>query len=393
MFVGMKFEEMNIDQRMMELIHKLGITEPTEIQEKTIPYAMQGKDVVGQSMTGSGKTLVFAVSIAHNAKRGEGVQALVLVPTRELANQVGDYMHSVLFGGIRVCKVFGGVSINPQISELRHAEVVVGTPGRILDHINRNTLNLKGVRTLVLDEADRMLDMGFIDDIRRIMTRMPEKRQNLLFSATVPDEIHRLIRTFMREPVSIKAQTLVSKHKLKEIYYDANDNEKVSLLIHLVKQEKPYLAMIFCGTKRTTDVVTEALRNNGVEAEALHGDIPQDRRMRVMASFHKCKPRVLVATDVASRGLDISDVSHIFNFDVPRDADSYTHRVGRTARIGRDGKAITLLTRGDHEAFRRIMRVHRDIEKLDAGEFPKLKIMMGKYRNEGRMKSRFGRRW
>ncbi|HLD83431.1 MAG TPA: DEAD/DEAH box helicase [archaeon] len=379
----MKFEEMNIDPRMLELIHKLGITEPTEIQEKSIPPGMAGKDVIGQSMTGSGKTLAFSVPILHGVKRDGGIQALILVPTRELANQVAEFMHSVSFGGIKVCRVFGGVSIEPQISHLRRAEVVVGTPGRVLDHIERRTIELQNIKFFVLDEADRMLDMGFIDDIRRVITKLPKNRQTMLFSATIPDEIMYIIRNFMKEPVKLKAQIFVSKHQLKQYYYNVRDEEKLSLLLHLIKKEKPSRAIIFTATKRMTSIVASILRENSVDAEAINGDMPQTKRMNVMEGFHHGKPHILVATDVASRGLDIKDVTHIFNFDVPNDPDSYTHRIGRTARMEAEGKAITLLSPKDHEPFRHIIRQVKDIEKVEEPDFPRIQINMRAHDHRG----------
>src|SRR3989344_1272602 len=381
--IDMKFEEMNIDTRMLELIHKLGITEPTEIQEKSIPPGMAGKDVIGQIMTGSGKTLAFSVPILHGVKRDGGIQALILVPTRELANQVAEFMHSVSFGGIKVCRVFGGVSIEPQISHLRRAEVVVGTPGSVLDHIERRTIELQNIKFFVLDEADRMLDMGFIDDIRRVITKLPKNRQTMLFSATIPDEIMYIIRNFMKEPVKLKAQIFVSKHQLKQYYYNVRDEEKLSLLLHLIKKEKPSRAIIFTATKRMTSIVASILRENSVDAEAINGDMPQTKRMNVMEGFHHGKPHILVATDVASRGLDIKDVTHIFNFDVPNDPDSYTHRIGRTARMEAEGKAITLLAVRDHELFRRILRQVKDIEKAEEHDYPKIKVNIRSHDTRG----------
>src|SRR3989338_3270411 len=350
----MKFEEMNIDPRMLELIHKLGITEPTEIQEKSIPPGMAGKDVIGQSMTGSGKTLAFSVPILHGVKRDGGIQALILVPTRELANQVAEFMHSVSFGGIKVCRVFGGV-----------------------------TIELQNIKFFVLDEADRMLDMGFIDDIRRVITKLPKNRQTMLFSATIPDEIMYIIRNFMKEPVKLKAQIFVSKHQLKQYYYNVRDEEKLSLLLHLIKKEKPSRAIIFTATKRMTSIVASILRENSVDAEAINGDMPQTKRMNVMEGFHHGKPHILVATDVASRGLDIKDVTHIFNFDVPNDPDSYTHRIGRTARMEAEGKAITLLSPKDHEPFRHIIRQVKDIEKVEEPDFPRIQINMRAHDHRG----------
>jgi len=371
----MGFSSMNIDERILSAIRALGFTKPTEVQEKTIPIAMQGKDIIGQSMTGSGKTIAFAVPLLHFIEKHKGVQALILVPTRELAEQVASHIEKIAKNmNFRVCKIYGGVSISPQIDQLRFSEIVVGTPGRIMDHMNRRTIDFSRVKVLVLDEADRMLDMGFVDDIEKILRHIPKKRQTMLFSATMPDQILRIAHRHMHDPINIKAEITVPAHKLRQYYYDVKQDEKVSLLVHLIKKEKPNLAIVFCSTKRTTDIVARLLAEQGIDAKAIHGDLSQQHRSRVMEGFHKGKSHVLVATDVASRGLDIKDVTHVFNFDVPRDLDSYTHRIGRTARIGKEGKAILLLAREDHEAFRRLLKKEGSIEKGPREDFPKLQV-------------------
>jgi len=381
----MPFEKLKIDTHVIRALKDMHFVKTTEIQELVIPLAMQHKDIVAQSMTGSGKTAAFGVSMLHFIEKGRGVQALVLVPTRELAEQVGeDIKKFSKYINVNIAKVYGGVGIEPQISALRHSEIVVGTPGRILDHMSRRTVNFSSLKILVLDEADRMLDMGFIDDIRRIIHALPRRRQTMLFSATIPDEVVRIARNYMHNPVRIRTAAYVPEHKLRQYYYDVPEEDRISLLIYLIKKENPPLALIFCGTRHETDFVAYALAQNGVEAKAIHGGMTQQQRTHVMEGFHRGKPHVLVATDVAARGLDIKNITHIFNYDVPQDADNYTHRIGRTARIGKEGKAITLLSRKDHEAFRRIMRFIK-IEKLTERNYPKIFVK----RHERRRRNRF----
>ena len=390
----MKFEEMGLDERILKALREMNFSQPTEIQERSMPLVMKGHDVIGQSMTGSGKTLAFGAPILQKIEHGAGIQALVITPTRELADQIAAHMKKFArHMHASICEVFGGVSIEPQIANLRHADIVVGTPGRILDHMSRGTIDLRRVRFLVLDEADRMLDMGFIDDIRRILSSLPRNRQTLLFSATMPREIEFLARRFMKDPAKIKTQALISRHKLRQFYYDTKPDDKLSLLVHLVKKEKPHLAIVFCNTKRSTDFVARVLAENGIEAKPIHGDMSQAARTNVMEGFHRGQPHVLVATDVAARGLDIKNVTHIFNYDLPGDAENYTHRIGRTARIGKEGKVICLLVPEDHEAFRRILRTH-EVEKVVEKEYPKVRLPLRDYRPRTGFGQRrgFGRR-
>ena len=373
----MKFSEMKgIDNRILRAIEEMDITEPTEIQEKSIPSALDGKDIIGQSMTGSGKTLAFAIPIIQKIEHGRGIQALVLAPTRELADQITKHM--VKFSRhikVNICEIYGGVSMEPQIRNLRYADVVVGTPGRILDHMRRGNINYSKLKVLVFDEADRMLDMGFIDDIKLIVSQMPKKRQTMMFSATIPDDLMYIVRNYMETPVRIRTQAHVSKHKLKQTYYDVKQEYKMSLLIHLIKKEKPGLAIVFCATRGMADIAASALSQNGIGAEAIHGGHTQSRRTSIMEGFHAGRVNILVATDVAARGLDIKNVTHIFNYDCPKSAEDYTHRIGRTARIGAEGKAITLLSSSDHFAFRSIVGKH-DVEKGAVEKFQIVKFKM-----------------
>jgi ATP-dependent RNA helicase DeaD len=299
----------------------------------------------------------------------KGVQGLILTPTRELAEQV--YSEIVKFSkytGIHACTVYGGVAFTPQVAKIRHSEIVVGTPGRIMDHMERGTLTLKGIKVLILDEGDRMLDMGFIDDIKRIASQTPASRQTMLFSATMPDPIILLARRYLKNPLHIKTQSQISELLLKHYYYNLKRDEKASVLAHLIKKEKPSLAIVFTATRRAADFVDRYLQDQKIESRALHGGHTQATRSSILEGFHRGKPHILVATDVAARGLDIKNVSHIFNYDVPNGPEEYTHRVGRTARFGKAGISITLLCREDHPSFQRIVK-YMDIEQRELGDF------------------------
>mgnify|MGYP001560754908 FL=1 len=390
----MKFEEMNIDKRILDALSDMKFSLPTEIQAKTMPACLQGRDVIGQSMTGSGKTAAFAVPIIQHiiSKGGHGVEALVLVPTRELCLQITEEMRKFAkYCKVNVAEVYGGVSIENQISSIRHASIVVGTPGRILDHMRRGTLSLKAVKILVLVEADRMLDMGFIDDIRMIINQTPKERQTLLFSATMPEEIASLAHKYMRNAVRMVTEKHVEKHRLKQFYYDVKNDEKLSVLMHLIEKEKPSLALIFCATRSRTDFVSRNLHKNGFQARAIHGGLTQNTRTNVLAGFEEGRPRLLVATDVAARGLDVQNISHIFNYDIPKNFDDYTHRIGRTARLGKEGKAISLLSSEDHETFRHIVR-DADIEKCSLENFVPRRIRVYTDERQFRREPRNNRR-
>ncbi len=349
------FKKLGIIEPVLRAIQEEKFERPTEVQEKSIPLVLAGKDVIAESATGSGKTLAFGCGIIQNCENRRGIQALVLTPTRELAEQNTKELRKFSkYKPLHIAVVYGGVSINPQIMELKRADVVVGTPGRLLDHMQRRTIQLDRVKILVLDEADRMLDMGFIDDVERIIRHCPEKRQTLLFSATITHDVARLVNRYMKDPVKISAEIYVDPKKLKQVYYDVLDDIKFSLLVHLLKHEKSGLVMVFCNTRRTVDFVANNLEAAGIDAMAIHGGLSQEKRNSVMRHFHSQKIYVLVCTDVAARGLDIKGVSHIYNYDIPKDANHYIHRIGRTARAGKEGKVINLLSPMDHENFRRV---------------------------------------
>ncbi|MBS3071552.1 DEAD/DEAH box helicase [Candidatus Pacearchaeota archaeon] len=350
-----EFEKLNISENILKVIKELGFTKPSEIQEKTIPLALQGKDILGGSATGSGKTLAFGAGIIQGVQKGKGIQALVLTPTRELAEQVARSLREFSkYYNLDVVEIYGGVNINPQIRALQRADIVVGTPGRILDHLSQRTLALDKVRFLVLDEADRMLDMGFIRDVEKIIDVCPRNRQMFLFSATISIDIERMSKKYMKDPIYISVESYVDASKLTQIFYDVPQNKKFSLFVHLLKQEHSGLIMVFCNTRRNTDFLADNLKRYGLHALAIHGGLEQNRRNAILKSFHENEVYILVCTDVAARGLDIQNVSHIYNYDIPKTSSEYIHRIGRTARAGKHGKAINLVSQRDYENFRKV---------------------------------------
>ena len=334
----------------------LGFSEFTEIQEKCIPIIQQGKDIIGLSHTGSGKTAAFGFPALEKVVPGKNIQLLVVVPTRELCNQVAkEFRKFTKYRRTNIVEVYGGVSISPQISDLRHGDVVVGTPGRLLDHLSRNTLNLSHVKILVLDEADKMFEMGFIEDINRIIAKIPKESQKLLFSATMSHPIMNIAQRYMKNPEKIKMPSYVDKSKLIQHYYDADRSNKFSILVHTIKHDAKGLAIIFCGTRHIVDAVDRNLNKHNIKSEALHGGITQAKRKQVIDAFHAGKLDVLVASDVAARGLDIKNVNLIINYDIPKTSQEYVHRIGRTARAGQEGRVISLLSREDHDNFRHVL--------------------------------------
>ncbi|MCX6748764.1 MAG: DEAD/DEAH box helicase [Candidatus Pacearchaeota archaeon] len=352
-----KFKKLGIDEAVLKVVDEFGFQEPSEIQEKAIPLVLQGKDVIAGSATGSGKTLVFGAGIVRYCSKIGKIQSLVLTPTRELAEQVANELKKFSkYKHMSIVSIYGGVAIEPQMEKLRNADVVVGTPGRILDHLKRRTLNLTQVKVLVLDEADRMLDMGFIYDVESIIRYCPKTRQTLLFSATISADIANLASRYMINPIEILAQAYVEESKLHQVYYDVSSKEKFSALVYLLKKEEPGLVMVFCNTRRTVDFVANNLEKAGIEASATHGGHSQSKRTSTLEEFHSSKVYVLVCTDVAARGLDIKNVSHVYNYDIPKTSKEYIHRVGRTARAGKEGKAISIVSDKDYENFREVLK-------------------------------------
>ena len=347
----MSFAALPLHKSTIALLTKHAIITPTPIQQGLIPLVSEGRDVLAQSETGSGKTLGFALPLIEKINRADGVAALVLAPTRELALQIAQEFLKFSQGKhLGITPIYGGVSINEQARKLPKTNIVVGTPGRLLDLIRRGTLSLGGVRHLVFDEADRMLDMGFLPDIERIVSHLPKQRQTLLLSATLPNEIIRASQKFLMNPCRLEYAPAVKPEFLHQTYYQTNPEQKLSLLMHLLKGERD-LSLVFCNRKHISSRLARKLSASGVQAKCLHGDMSQNQRERVTAEFRQKKFKVLVATDVAARGLHIDDVTHVYNYEIPRDVDSYTHRIGRTARAGKRGDAISLVATDDERQF------------------------------------------
>ena len=386
----MNFEELEVRQDVIKALHELGIKEPTTIQQKAIPLVHQGKDVIGMSRTGSGKTAAFGIPIVEMVQKGQGIQSLILSPTRELAFQIsGELKKFSKYLNLNVVTIFGGVAIQPQMDQLQRADIVVGTPGRILDHLGRRTLNLSKVRCFVLDEADKMVEMGFIEDIDQILSFTPPEKQVLLFGATISREIEKLQENHMDNPVKAEAEIHVEKDLLEQFYYEVEAKEKFSLLVHLLKKdEERGRVIIFCSARSTVEAVYSNLRDNGIKAEMIHGKLTQNRRLKVIEGFNKGKVDILIASSVAARGLHIEDVTHVFNYDLSQDPQEYIHRVGRTARAGQSGKAITLLGPRDHDTFRQVInRYGIPVEELPKEKFPALRFQI-----RSRDNNRFGDR-
>lgn len=352
----MNFNKLNIDIKLKNKLNEFGFNNLTLIQEKCIPEILKGKDVMGQAETGSGKTLAFCLPILDMIKSNNGLKVLILTPTRELCIQVTEVFKD--FGknlGIITNDIYGGVNIEPQIKNIIKSNIIVATPGRLLDHIDRKTIDLKNIRFLVLDETDKMLEMGFIEDVEKIIFNLPIKRQTLMFSATISEEVYRIARKHLKNPLMFRTKPFVDTNKLNQQYYDIyNHNDKFSLLVHLLKTSTQGLAIVFCATRKETDIVGKNLRRQGINASEIHGGMNQNKRIRSLDSLKKQKTDVLVATDVAARGLDINNVTHVYNYDVPKTPKEYIHRIGRTARAGKNGDAVTLLTRRDHDNFRNV---------------------------------------
>ena len=379
-----KFTKLGIKAELADAIKEAKFTEPSEIQEKSIPKILEGKDVIGEAATGSGKTLAYSSGIVQNLERTGKTQALVLVPTRELAEQVCQTLVKFTkYKRLSVTPVYGGVGMGGQIDKLTFADVVVGTPGRILDHLGRGTLRLDKIKILVLDEADRMLDMGFIRDIEKIVRMCNSERQTLLFSATVSGEIANIAKRYMKNPETVSVKNTIDPSKLTQVYYDLPDNQKFSLLVHLLKNEKAGLVMVFCATKHMADTVSKNLRKNDIDAAAIHGGLSQYKRNSVLKDFHSGRCGVMVCTDIAARGLDIPGVSHVYNFDLPREKENYIHRIGRTARAGKDGKAISILGSKDYENFSRIQGRLADVKLEETPEFEIVSLVKERSSDDG----------
>jgi ATP-dependent RNA helicase DeaD len=345
----LSFEDLAIPEAIHQAIQDLGFEEPTPIQSLSIPVIMDGRDIIGQAHTGTGKTAAFGIPLLSGIDtKNRETQAMVICPTRELAIQVSEELSrlSAHMKGVSVIPVYGGQPIERQFQALRKGvQVIIATPGRMLDHLNRKTISLSAVRLVVLDEADEMLDMGFREDIEAILSRIPKKPQTVLFSATMSREIMDLAGRFLKEPRVIKVMhDELTVPKIEQYYYEVKESAKVDVLSRLIDMYDPRLTLVFCNTKRRVDEVTALLHARGYMAEGLHGDMNQAQRERVMSRFRTGNTDILVATDVAARGIDVENVDAVVNYDVPQDPEYYIHRIGRTGRAGREGRSFTFVS-------------------------------------------------
>ena len=367
----MSFNKLGLSPALLKSIQAKGYSNPSEIQQEAIPEILKGKDILAGAQTGTGKTAAFALPILHRLQNAESkrrrVRVLVLVPTRELASQVGesfrDYGSNLRF---RISVLYGGVSINTQIDKIRKGvDIVVATPGRLLDHLNQKTLKLSELETFVLDEADRMLDMGFIRDIKKILQYLPDKKQNLLFSATFPNEIKALADSLLNAPKRIQVRSSNSTaEKVVQVVYPVDKSRKRELLAHCIKEEGWFQVLVFSRTKHGANKLAQQLSKEGIDADAFHGNKSQAQRTRALKDFKDSKTQVLVATDIAARGIDINLLPQVVNFDLPYVPEDYIHRIGRTARAGQEGKAISLVSADEHKLL-------FDIEKLLNSPIPR----------------------
>ncbi|WP_151736114.1 DEAD/DEAH box helicase ['Paenibacillus yunnanensis' Narsing Rao et al. 2020] len=357
------FAEFGLEPKVLQAITELGFEEATPIQEQAIPIALTGADMIGQAQTGTGKTAAFGIPLISKISREEEkILALVMTPTRELAIQVAEEIGKLTrFKGLRSLAIYGGQDIGRQIRGLKKKpQIIIGTPGRLLDHINRKTIRLDDVQTVVLDEADEMLDMGFMEDIQTILKMVPEERQTMLFSATMPPNIQRLAQQFLKNPQHVSViPKQISAPLIDQAYIEVPERQKFEALSRLIDMESPELAIVFGRTKRRVDELSEGLQKRGYSADGLHGDLSQNQRDAVMRKFRDGSIDVLVATDVAARGLDVSGVTHVINFDLPQDPESYVHRIGRTGRAGKQGSAWSFVTPREMDHLHLIERVTR----------------------------------
>ncbi|MFA5406270.1 MAG: DEAD/DEAH box helicase [Candidatus Nanoarchaeia archaeon] len=367
----MNFSELLINDDLIALLNQKNITQPTVVQSKVIPLVFNKKDVIVQAETGSGKTLCFVLPIAQLIKSSKHVQVLVVAPTRELALQVGAEF-AFFANKLSTVVVYGGSSLDKQIKAVRRANIIVGTPGRLLDLINRRVLDFSRISFLVVDEVDELLRMGFINDLEKIIARTPIQRQSLMLSATISDKVISLTNKFLFKPERV----LVGKSKplLEQYYYHVNHPDKIPLLVRIIKEQAKGLTIVFCNTKGSTVYVTELLKKNNINADHLSSDLDQRSRERVLNRFIKGDLGVLVATDVAARGIHVDDVNLVINFDLPRSIDGYTHRVGRTARQGKPGITISIICDRDYHQFR-IINEQGLIRKLVTGKINPIKLL------------------
>jgi len=368
----LKFSDFRLSDSMLKSLEKKGFSQPTPIQAKTIPFLLENKkDLIGKAQTGTGKTAAFGIPLIENLEQNsKKIQAIILAPTRELAMQVAEELSSFTEEKkTRIAVVYGGQPIDRQISILkRGVDIVVGTPGRVIDHLERKTIDISKVSYVILDEADEMLNMGFIEDIEKILQSAPKKRRTVLFSATMPSHIEKLAKNYMSEYEVISvAEDQNSKENIRQIYFEVSPADKFEALFRIIDVEQDFYGMIFCRTKIDTDEIAHKLSGRGCKSEALHGDVSQAQREKILQKFRTKKINILVATDVAARGIDVDNLTHVINYSLPQDPESYVHRIGRTGRAGKSGIAATLISSSE---FKKLLF----IQKIAKGKINKEKI-------------------
>ena len=356
-----RFDELELNDKILKAVKDMGFEAASPIQAKAIPLQMEGKDIIGQAQTGTGKTAAFGIPLLQKVDpKNKKLQAIALCPTRELAIKVAEeirrlakYMH-----GVKVLPIYGGQEIGKQIRSLKDGtQIIIGTPGRVMDHMRRKTVKFDQVHTVILDEADEMLNMGFLEDMETILSQLPEERQTVMFSATMPEAIARIAKNFQKEPETVRVvKKELTVPKVAQYYHEVKPKNKVEVMCRLLDMYAPKLSVVFCNTKRQVDELVEALQGRGYFAEGLHGDLKQAQRDKVMNSFRNGRTEILIATDVAARGIDVDDVEAVFNYDIPQDDEYYVHRIGRTGRAGREGKAFSFVVGKEVYKLRDIQR-------------------------------------
>jgi ATP-dependent RNA helicase DeaD len=371
------FLSLGVNQELVNILNRNGITEPTPVQEKSIPELISGRDVIGQAQTGTGKTLAFLLPIMQKINFNDHfVQALIITPTRELALQITAEVKKLILGTeIKVLAAYGGQDVERQVRKLKGSiHIVIGTPGRLLDHLRRRSIDLTRIKMLVLDEADQMLDMGFSKDVGMIIKQTSKDHQTMLFSATMSKGIKVLASQYLKEPAQVHIQSRnVTLDEIKQLLVQTTDRVKQDALVKIIEEENPFMAIIFCRTKRRASVLNQSLQERGYNTDEIHGDITQAKREKVMKSFRNAQIQFLIATDVAARGLDIEGITHIFNYDIPEDAESYIHRIGRTGRAGQTGKAVTFATPKDQDTLALIekgIQIRIERRRINKEELP-----------------------
>ncbi|MDR2873323.1 MAG: DEAD/DEAH box helicase [Methanobrevibacter sp.] len=374
----LSFDDFEISKEIKKAVQEIGFEEPTPIQALALPEALAGHDIIGQAQTGTGKTAAFGIPVLEKIFIGDkSPQAIIICPTRELSLQVAEELGrlSSFMSKLHILPVYGGQPIGRQIRVLnKGAHIIIGTPGRLIDHIERGTLDLSGIEIVVLDEADEMLDMGFRDDIEKILRETPTKRQTLLFSATIPKTIERLAKKYQKNPKKLRvAQNIITAPEIEQIYYEAREHLKLELFTRLMDIYDLNLVLVFCNTKRRVDYLVRDLKSRGYDADGIHGDMRQSQRDKVMNKFRQGKVEILVATDVAARGIDVPDVEAVFNYDVPNDNEYYVHRIGRTGRAGKTGYAFTFVAGKEIYKLRDIQKYIKS--KIKQNKIPTVKEM------------------